>query len=205
MAGAARRDPDRINELHELVKGPLQRMIRRDLQQIGVRPGADQMHDLVADGFVMILEVADKWRPDGGAHPCYWAGRRILAASRRSLGFFADELDAAAHEHIETISRDSPDSDVLEIAARLAASHPEVRLVLDALAGVKERDRRVFLRILQEQAGGNRLAAVTVAVEETMQPAAVRQVCRRVRVRIAKLVAAEPGYLPLRDLPLLAA
>jgi hypothetical protein len=169
MAGAARRDVQAIQDLHTLLEPRLSRMIRADLRSFGVYVDADRLHDLVTDAFVSIVERAGQWRADGGAHPCQWARLSILAASRRSLGQFADEFD------------------------------PE------ALATTSERDGRVFLRVAEEHGLHNPHAAVTVAVEEHINPAAVRQICRRARLRLAAAANAEAAYAPLLELPLLAA
>jgi hypothetical protein len=205
MAGAARRDVQAIQDLHTLLEPRLSRMIRADLRSFGVYVDADRLHDLVTDAFVSIVERAGQWRADGGAHPCQWARLSILAASRRSLGQFADEFDPERDDLVAPALRPMREAEILDLAEALAARHPAVRLLLDALATTSERDGRVFLRVAEEHGLHNPHAAVTVAVEEHINPAAVRQICRRARLRLAAAANAEAAYAPLLELPLLAA
>jgi DNA-directed RNA polymerase specialized sigma24 family protein len=204
MAGAARRDPEAIATVHVLLAPRLRQMIRSDLREIGVHPDADRLHDLVEDAFVAILERAGQWRPDGGAHPCRWLRASILANARRSLGFFAEELDVDDDRFVAAAAPPTAD-DVIDLADRVAYEAPEVRLLLDALHVASERDRRVFLRVAEEQGVHNRHAAVTVAAEEGLRPAAVRQICRRARVRLTELARSDAAYAELVSLPVLAA
>lgn len=205
MAGAARGDGQAIANLHRLILGRLRRMIQADLAQIGVFPTSDALHDLVGDGFLSVIDCAAQWRPDGGAHPCHWARRRILSGARRSLGLFTDDLDAHEANLVAPTPSLGDPGDVLVTAAGLAARHDGVRLLLAALDTTSQRDRGVFLRVAEEQGMGNRHASVTVAAEFDLQPAAVRQICRRARVRLAQLVNDDSVYEPLAQLSILAA
>jgi DNA-directed RNA polymerase specialized sigma24 family protein len=183
---------------------------RRMLRRRGIEGIA--RHDLdgiVVDACLAIAEVAGAWRPEGGALPWTWARHRVEAVVQRYVGQHTDELDelrmAILSRRPAMAPTSSSEVEPLELLDEMAGADELCSLLREALgrAGT-ERDQRLLLEVQLQQSLGDRAPAATVAGMFDMSSDAVRQQVRRVRVRLRQLVADEPRYAALADLPLVA-
>ena len=206
MAAVARRDPASVVRLYLEFGRELGAALRRELRRMGVdRVDADDLNGLVVDACFVLFDCGAAWDPAGGASPWRWAGHRLRAIVAAWVGQHADVLDldalaagAPAEPPAVLCQGDEPELDVL---CRLARTHRRCALVLEALEQVAtERDRAILLEVRGQAMAGDPSPAVTVARRHGLSDAAVRQVVRRVRGRLADLAAREPRFSPLADL-----
>ena len=150
-----------------------------------------------------LVPRAGSWDPDGGALPWVWAERRIVAMVGRTIGQYGRPLD-------ERLDVEDPgggpavDLDDGEALVRLAAVSEACALVVEALAtALSERDRAVLLQFEVQRTSGDPSPAHTVADAFGMTPAAVRQVVKRGKDRLARLAAGDDRFAGIAGLPLL--
>lgn len=209
MASIQAHDACGVESLFDLAFMPVRRIIQHEIRSSGVHLSNDQLEDLTRDAIVDLAGLAGVWRPDGGALPWTWARKRIVANAFRSLMGCCDELDEEKVASSETglvLVPPTETADLSETLVSLAETHPEANLLLEALLVVaSERDRRVYLDYVVEQATGNPAASGAVAMIHGLGQANVRKIVERVRRRLSQLASEEPGYAGLADLHLVAA
>lgn len=210
MARLADGDDAAVVTLYERFGGQIAGAVQR---VAGRRPGRLDRGEL--DGLVLevcfeMKTVARAWSPDGGALPWVWARHRVENIVDRHLGAVAEPLDEARLAELD--DRAVVDAAAVEPGSladaleRVAPDMASARLLTEAIdaAAISARDREVLLEYAFEKAVGNRAPAATVAAAFDMKEATVRQVFRRARVRLRKLIDSDERYAPLADLPLLA-
>jgi DNA-directed RNA polymerase specialized sigma24 family protein len=184
-------DPDAFVEFFELARPGVRRIVLRSFQTSGMWIDGDRVEDVVQDCIVELLAVLPSWRADGGALPWTWAASRMIATAHHRLGDYVvdvSEYDDVAEE--TWVLRSDVEEDVLVTLDRLALTHPEVADIRDVVErSANERDRRVWLDLLCEEAAGNDRAAVTVAARYGLGHANVRKIRQRVSARVAESTA----------------
>jgi hypothetical protein len=210
MARMGAGDRTAIFCLYDEFSGPLATMVRRLLRRRGVDAiPRDDVDGLVIECCIALSDVAGAWRPEGGALPWTWARHRIEAVVQRYVGQHADRLDDV---HLSRLA-DRPaeaaspgtEAEALGLLDALAGGDGLCGLLREALGrSGTERDQRLLLEVQIQHSMGDRAPAATVAGMFDMSSEAVRQQVRRVRVRLQRLVADEPRYAALADLPLVA-
>lgn len=212
MAGIVAGDASAMATFFELATPPVRGMVLARFQEVGIWVSGDRLDDLVRDLLVELLDLAPVWRADGGALPWVWARSRLLAVAFAKLGVLADDIDDC-HEladdrgqRLGATAAPGCADETIDVLRRAARGRPQVALLLEALDGnTSERDRSVWLDVLDEQAAGNRSPALTVAQVHDLSPALVRKICQRVRDRLTALGLADHRFEPLLELPALAA
>ena len=210
MERMGRGDRAAVFALHAEFGDRLAGVLRRKLRRRGIDAIArEDLDGLVVDACVAIADVASAWRPSGGALPWSWAHHRLEAVVQRYVGQHTDPLDDARL----ALLADQPapraaagdEAEALDLLDDLAATDPVCGLLREALGrSGTERDQRLLLEVELQQSLGDRAPAATVATMFDMRPDAVRQQVRRVRTRLRRLVADEPRYAALAQLPLVA-
>jgi hypothetical protein len=207
MAAMAAGDRGATFDLYAEFGGPIRAAVRRLLRRLGVDSVApEDMDGLVIDACLELQGCADAWDPDGGALPWVWAERRLLAVVSRWVGQHADTLEdrgEVIERMVASVSGASSEPTAVEVLARL--DHPTCLLLREALEAVaSDRDQLILLEVGLQRSLGDASPAVTIGPDVGLKPDAVRQVLRRVRVRLSALAEKEPRYAPLVDLALLA-
>jgi hypothetical protein len=168
---------------------PIARLVRALLLAMGRRDLADDRDEvagLVLDACFVIADRAGGWRP-GGAPPWVWAQFAIRAAVARSIGHRCVELDDRCHDQGPPAPVDTIDYDELvRRDARFASFDDVLR------EHTSERDRRIVVEYLQQQAAGDPSPANTVGPMFGLAPAAVRQVCSRALRKVRRVLGDEP-------------
>lgn len=207
MAAMAAGDRGATFDLYAEFGGPIKATVRRLLRRLGVdsAPGED-LDGLVIDACLELQACAEAWNPEGGALPWVWAERRLLGVVSRWVGQHADTLEDRGEvlERLVTTSIGaSSEPSAVEVLARL--DDPTCRLLREALEAVASaRDRTIVLEVGLQRSLGDASPAVTIGPSVGLRPDAVRQVLRRVRVRLSALAERDARYAPLVDLALLA-
>lgn len=170
-------------------RGPIARLVRTLLREMGRRDLArdrDEVTGLVFDACFVIADRAGGWRP-GGAPPWVWARFAIRAEIARSIGHRCIELDDHRHDECHPAPVDIADYDELVGRDPRFASFDEVLRQCTS-----ERDRRIVVEYLQQQAGGDPSPAHTVGHMFGLEPAAVRQAFSRAMRKVRKLLGDDP-------------
>lgn len=207
MAAMAAGDKGATFDLYAEFGRPIRAAVQRLLRRLGVDAvPREDLDGLVIDACLELQGCAAAWDPEGGAKPWVWAERRLLAIVSRWVGQHADALD----DRDETVERlvvspsgRASEPSAVDVLVRL--DDPTcvlLREALDAVASV--RDRTIVLEVGLQRSLGDASPAVTIGPEVGLRPDAVRQVLRRVRVRLSALAEREPRYAPLIDLALLS-
>ena len=177
-------------------------VVRRHLRELGRRDLAgdhDEVQGLVWEVALVIQDNASGWRP-GGALPWTWAGRAIRSNIAKAIGHARADVDVE-----QLAERAAPSLTVAgEVDFDQAADRNRLLgLVRQALAevAVSERNRRVHLEYRLQKALGDPSPAATVGGEFGLSEANVRQIDRRVRVKLTAVVARHDRYRELRDIP----
>jgi DNA-directed RNA polymerase specialized sigma24 family protein len=197
-------------EFGEQVKAKIRRIVR---SQGASHLTSEDVDGLAFDACLALVPRAGSWDPDGGALPWVWAERRLVSLVAAYVGQYGASYDDAAGAAggadgadvagVAFAGDDAGDDEVLD---RLAARSPACALLRDALAATcSERDRHVFLMFTVQQDADDPSPSVTVAAAFGLTPDNVRQIARRVRVRLVGLADSDRRYAGLRDLPLLRA
>lgn len=197
MSGLADRDGAALFSLIEVCRPELVRTVRAIAAKRRARLSAEQVDELVLDAALAISEVAGAWKPDG-APPWFYAHGRIAAAVDRVIGQWTDALVDERAEVEQPPWAAATEADTAEVMARLAEEHELVALLHDGLEAVASpRDLLVFVEHRIQVALGDPSPAATVARLYGMEPAAVRQQTRRVRLRLQRLAETDPRYSEL--------
>lgn len=210
MAAMAGGNATAAFSLRDEFGGSISAAVRDTLGRRSAWCGAEEVEGLVVDVCLMLFDIATGWSPYGGALPWTWAARPIgtlvdlhLGQFAGPLGDWADESLARTSEgHVAGRSQEPP---VLDVLAGLGARHPAARLLHEALGTVATpRDGELFLELRIQQLLGDRSPSVTVGGLLGLQPEAVRQQHRRVRMRLRSLAETDQRFAPLASLALVA-
>lgn len=212
MAAMAAGDKAAVFSLYGEFGSHLAAFMRRELRCLGVEdPGPDEVDGMVIDACFALFDCGGAWKPDGGALPWTWAGRRLAGVASQWVGQHADELDAgrvelcAGQEPVTPASGAAGDEAELDVLARLAGRHAGCALVLEALERVAgPRDQAIVLELRSQGAAGDPSPALTVARRHNVSPEVVRQVACRVRARLSRLATEDRRFADLADLPIVA-
>ena len=207
MAAMAAGDRSATFDLYAEFGGPIRATVRRLLRRLGVDSvPTEELDGLVIDACLELQGCAEAWDPEGGALPWVWAERRLLTIVSRWVGQHADALDDRNEAIERMVARGvgaSSEPTAVEVLGRL--DDPVCVLLREALEAVaSDRDRTILLEVGLQRSLGDASPAVTIGPSVGLRPDAVRQVLRRVRVRLHRLAETEPRYAPLVDLALLA-
>jgi hypothetical protein len=200
MAAVAAGDQSAVAQLWAIARPNLTWIVRDALRSTGRPFGPEVVEDAVSAAFSGLVNRAGSWSPQGGAKPWNWARKMVRGCAFEALGRPCLSLDdpsapdrpATGPAGEGSTPTPPPVEDPLALFEQLAETEPAVGAVLEQFrrAVPKDRDLRVFLRMLLEQAEGNLSPAVTVAALEDLTPANVRQIFHRVG---AKLDPVLPG------------
>ena len=168
--------------------GPIARLVSTLLTEMGRADLAGkraEVDGLVIDACFVIADRAGGWRP-GGASPWFWAKRAIRASVARSIGHRCVELDDGARDRCESPPVDMAEyHDLVAHDARFASFDEVLRTC------ASERDQRIVVEYLQQQAAGDPSPSHTVAAMFGLAPATVRQVNSRTMRKIRAVLGAE--------------
>ena len=181
------------------IRAALKRIIRRR----GVRLPNEVLDELVVEAVLVLHDLAPSWSPDGGAMPWVWGEPRLANVVDLYLDQLGPSFDDLAELHVaaEPAARPGTEEDDVEVvlaalaaAGSAAGAHHEVigHLQVALRQVAVDRDRRVFLEVAIQRSSGDPSPANTVAVMYGMTPAAVRQVCCRLRKRLLAYAAEVP-------------
>ncbi len=211
MAAMAGGDTAAVFALRGEYGGSIAAAVRDALGRRGALCTHEEIEGLVVDVCLMLFDTAAAWSADGGALPWIWARMRVGNLVDRHLGQYADRLDEQRDGRMAEgpgtgggqACTDEPP--VLDVLDRLGGAHPAARLLQEALGQVASvRDGELFLELRIQELLGDRSPAVTVGVLLGLQPEAVRQQHRRVRLRLRRLAESNARFAPLASLPLVA-
>lgn len=189
--------------------GRLAATIRRVLAPFGRHDVIDdhaRMQELVFEAAFCIFDHAGAWNPEGSL-PWTWAERAIREVVVVHLGHPSVELDVDQHDHaalsaVRTSTPVGPGEELLALAQRF----PEIGLLDEAITLVgSHRNRLVHIQYRLQKAMGDPSPAITVANEFDLTPDNVRQIDRRMRLGLQKLIDTDERYRPLAELDWLAA
>lgn len=216
MSRLAAGDRAAIFTLYAQFGGVIAGVLRRELSRLG-RYGvpADDLDGLVIDACLEVASLARSWDPARGAAPWTWAQRRLTRLASGYVGIHADPLPEGISSWPESgaggaggalgAGSSRPDPEPVGMLERLAARHPQCRLLLDALDRVSTpRNREILLEVRLQASLGDPAPAVTVGRSFGLRPDAVRQVVKRTRDAIGRLAAEEPRFAALATIPLVA-
>lgn len=204
MERLAEGDGAALYSLIEAHRSDLVRSIRSIAARRKARLSAEQLEELVVDAALAIAGVAGSWSPEG-APPWFYASGRIANAVDQVIGQWRDELDDERADVEQPPAAAGWESDTDDVLARLAARHEVVALLREGLEEVASpRDLLVFVEHGVQVALGDPSPAVTIGRMYGMEPTAVRQQTRRVRIRLHRLAATDPRFGELVTLPLVA-
>jgi len=173
------------NELERVVRGILSSLHRRDIAR-----SSDHVASLVVSAGFVLFSRASGWNPDGSL-PWVWAYRSIRAEIVKDVGHPTFEFDPALGEAVTPDVRNTADH-AIDLEA-LATHHDGVAAWISALDDVaSDRDRGVHLEYQVQKRLGDPSPAVTVATMFDLRPANVRQIDRRVRMKLEQSPHATP-------------
>jgi hypothetical protein len=210
MSRLAAGDRAAIFTLYAQFGGLIAGVLRRELSRLGrYRVPADDLDGLVIDACLEVASLARSWDPARGAAPWTWAQRRLTRLASGYVGIHADPLPEGISTWLDggagAAGSSRPDPEPVGMLERLAARHPQCRLLLDALDRVSTpRNREILLEVRLQASLGDPAPAVTVGRCFGLRPDAVRQVVKRTRDAIGRLAAEEPRFAALAAIPLVA-
>jgi hypothetical protein len=210
MAGMAAGDAAMLVAFVVEFGTPLRSVVRRTVFSYGRRDlltdDAD-VTDLVTTAALEVFDRAAGWDPDG-APPWVWAERAIRAALAQRAGHALadvtpDDLDQQPVQL--TLSR-ALDGDARRVLVRIAELEPRATMWWNAVGTITtDRNRNIYFEYEVQKALGDRSPAHTVGTIFGLTPANVRQIARRVRVRLTERIRTDAELAPLRDLRWFAA
>ena len=205
MSAIAAGDQAAVFTLRERFEPELTRAVRTISSHRQARLGPAEVADIVVDVVLDLAELAGSWKP-GGAPPWVWARHRVAAVVDRHIGQYASTIERADLEPVaEPPAPAGHEPEVLDLLERMAPDHPGLSKFRQALLVVASgRDRVIFLEFAVQVSLGDPSPANTVARLHGLRPDAVRQQCRRVRLRMQALAESDPHFGELAELGLVA-
>jgi hypothetical protein len=189
---------------------PVRSLVRRTVFSFGRRDlltDEADVTDLVTTAALEIFDRAGAWDPDG-APPWVWAERAIRSALAQRAGHALadvspDELDDQPMQL--TLSR-ALDGDARRVLVRIAELEPRATMWWNAVGMVtNDRNRNIYFEFEVQKALGDQSPAKTVAALFGLTPVNVRQIARRVRLRLTERIRTDAELAPLRSLRWFAA
>ena len=168
---------------------PIARLVRTLLREMG-RPDLtgdrEEVAGHVIDACFVIADRAGGWRP-GEAPPWLWARFAIRAEVARSIGHRCVELDDSQYDGCPPVPVDMVDYD------ELVERNPRFASFDDVLREcTSERDRRIVVEYLQQQAAGDPSPSHTVGQMFDLAPATARQVFSRAMRKVRRVLGNQP-------------
>jgi hypothetical protein len=190
------------------------RLVRRMLGDMGrhdVLRAVDEVEALTLDACFVIYERAAGWRP-GSALPWNWARLAIRAEVSRGVGHRLARTDAGADHGDRApagadLGRGGGEGHLgVDDWAALVRLDPRVAALAEVIRSVgSPRDQRVFVQYQLQKHLGDPSPAHVVAAEFGLTPANVRQIDRRMRVKLRARLAAGPRAELLQEVRWFAA
>lgn len=186
----------------------LAREVRRVLRELGrtdLLRDRDELDGLVQDAAIDLFRRAAGWDRTG-ALPWVWARSAIRSVVVRGIGHATVALDPDRFDLVErgplAGGSDTPDIDYEALRARDA----DFELFCRAVDEVgSERDRRVFHEYLAQQANGDPSPSHTVGSQFGLTAENVRQIAKRMRDQLRRLIRVDNRYRALSERGCLAA
>jgi hypothetical protein len=210
MSGMAQGDAAMLVALVVEFGPPLRNLVRRTVFSFGRRDlltdDAD-VTDLVTTAALEIFDRAGGWDPDG-APPWLWAERAIRAALAQRAGHALADIEPDRLDDTPVQQTLSPalDGDARRVLVRIAELEPRAAMWWNAVGTLTtDRNRNVYFEYEVQKALGDRSPAHTVAALFGLTPANVRQIARRVRIRLTERIRTDAELAPLRSLRWFAA
>ena len=183
----------------------LANVVRKHLRELGRRDltrDKAEVQGLVWDVALLLHDTGAAWDP-AGALPWSWAHRPIRSRVALVIGHAQADIDPdrldeqLAGTAAPPLLGGAVDFDDLADADELLG------LYRDALREVPVRDlhRRAHREYRIQKGLGDPSPSKTVGAELGLSEANVRQIDRRVRLKLAQLVATEPRFAALRAIP----
>jgi hypothetical protein len=196
-----------IKEFGGCLAGPVRRTLR-GFGRHDVLADRRRVDELVQEAAFVIAGKAAAWSPDG-ALPWTWAERAIRQAVVAELGHPTVELLPERFDTLVTegagagsTPADEADVDFSELARRV----PELGLLEVAIGVVgTARDQQVHVQYRVQKAMGDPSPAVTVGEQFGLRAEHVRQIDRRMRLRLQALVDGDERYAAIGELRWLVA
>lgn len=212
MTALAAGEHDRIVELVDDFGGQLRAAVHRHLRSFGRHDlvgRSDEVDFLVWTAALVLLDRATSWDPTG-AMPWTWADKAIRSAIGQDIGHATlpfDDLDPYGDVSVEPpppreVAAGSPvapgtDDGLGELRA-LGRRDARFYLLVEALDLVgSARDRTAHVQYGVQKHLGDPSPAQTVGREMGLRPDHVRQIDRRMRVRLLRLAQNDPRYAAL--------
>lgn len=183
----------------------LANVVRKHLRELGRRDLAgdeEEVRGLVWDVVLLLHDAGAGWDP-AGALPWSWAHRPIRSLVASAIGHARADVDPDVLDEHLVGQVEPPASGGVADFDELADAGGLLGLYRDALGelGVQDLHRRAHREYRIQKGLGDPSPSKTVAAELGLGEANVRQIDRRVRLKLAELVAAEPRFAPLRCIP----
>jgi hypothetical protein len=216
MAALAAGEHHRVVELVDDFGGQLRAAVHRHLRSFGRHDlvgRSDDVDYLVWTAALVVLDRAASWDP-AGAMPWTWADKAIRSAIGQDIGHATlpfDDVDPygdapnapppppppphAAGGDLPVAA--GSDDGLAELRA-LGRYDDRFLLLVEALGIVgRARDRAAHVQYGVQKHLGDPSPALTVGREMGLRPDHVRQIDRRMRVRLQRLAQDDPRYGPL--------
>lgn len=221
MARVADGDGDAMGELWTEFQGAFVNVARRVVEGFGRHDLAgdpDELRVLGGTAFLAVVQRAPSWRPE--ALPWTWCAAAIRSDIAREIGHRStgtdpsvildgtavDALGRRLEDLLDVMDGEPAGSGARAALLPLAEAIDEIGLLMEAVDRVgSPRDADVHLEYGVQKHSGDPSPAITVAQIFSLTPASVRQIDRRMRVKLASLAANEVRYAALTELAWFAA
>jgi len=189
MARLAAGDEAMVFALVEEFAPELARQVRHIARSAGQSLTNEEVNDLVIDSALVLADVAQAWRPDGGALPWTWARGRVRSAVFAELfgPHPVDPTDLDIDDDPEgsrPVGQPSCEPDWIGVFSDLADKDTRVAEVSAVLGALPPRNRDVYIEFRLQQSLGDPSPANTVAPMFGVTPANVRKIVQRTRQRL---------------------
>lgn len=184
-------------ELHGAVRHQLASLGRADLIS-----DSDVVDGLVVE-VALLLFGSRAWRP-GGALPWVWAEKAIRQLVNVAIGHRAASVDEQQTwgEELEDDRTPCVQDTGFDELAESNASVSKLRAAISQVGSA--RDQQVHIDYQMQRADGDPSPSHTVAHKHGLQAANVRQIDRRIRLKIQNLANSDDEFNELKDLPWVA-
>jgi len=191
-------DPAMVVPFVEDFGDRLRGLVRRVLSDYGrhdLLRDPDDVDGIMWDIALVLQARAGSWDPAQGVAPWTWARAAVVAEIDRSIGHRAADIDADDLERVLGAGPSSPPARTELDLDALAAGNPLVALWLETTRAVaSELHATVHVEYRVQTMLGDPSPSQTIAVQLGLSAANVRQIDRRVRVKLNKLIAIDPRF-----------